>query len=56
MTPVIIIHPTAGPCPVTPAPDTPELQREMAKEWRRQADVSLARIMSNPVPKGQTYE
>ena len=51
MTP-IIVHLIAGPMPVAPAPDTPDVEREIAKEWQRQASVSLAKIMQNPVPKG----
>lgn len=51
MTPIIVT--SAGTaCPVAPAPDTPEIQSEMRKEWQRQAAVSLARILQNPVPKG----
>ena len=51
MTPIIVT--SAGTaCPVAPAPDTPRVDRRIAKAWQRQAAVSLARIMRNPVPKG----
>ena len=54
MTP-ITVTPAGTACPVTPVPETPEIKRKMAKEWQRQACISLARIKLNPVPKGQTY-
>ena len=51
MTP-ITVHPIAGPMPVAPCPDTPEVREEIKAEWQRQASVSLAKIMQNPMPKG----
>jgi hypothetical protein len=52
MTP-IAVHPDprVGPCPVASVPDTPETRKTIREEWRRQADVSLAKILLNPVPK-----
>lgn len=52
----IIVTSSGTACPVAPVPDTPEVEREIAKEWQRQAAISLARIKLNPVPKGKTYE
>jgi NAD(P)-dependent dehydrogenase (short-subunit alcohol dehydrogenase family) len=54
--PSIIVNSAGTACPVTPAPDTPETERRIAEEWQRQAAVSLARILQNPVPKGKINE
>lgn len=48
-------HGTATPNPYA-ARIAAEVEREIAAEWQRQASVSLAKIMQNPVPKGKTYE
>lgn len=50
--PAIPVHPVYGPLPVAPIPDTPTTRVRIAAEWRRQADVSLAKIKAGDPVKG----
>lgn len=52
----IHVHPVLGPLPVSPCPATPGAVSKLSEKIRRQADISLAVIKLNPVPKGKTYE
>ena len=57
MTPAVIyVHPLLGPMPQAPCPATPGAVSRLSEEIKRQANISLAKIKLNPVPKGQTYD
>jgi hypothetical protein len=42
--------------PQAPCPATPGAVSRLSEEIKRQANISLAKIKLNPVPKGQTYD
>lgn len=52
----IVVTANGTACPVESVPDTARIERRIAEEWQRQAAISLARILLNPVQKGKTYE
>jgi hypothetical protein len=56
MTTTIIVTPSGHACPVSPCPATPGAVSRLSDEIKRQANISLAVIKLNPVPKGQTYD
>lgn len=48
----IHVHPVLGPMPIAPCPATPGAVSKLSEEIRRQADISLAKMLLHPAPKG----